>query len=253
MKQLIKITYISIAMLLAQSCFAQYVPVKIKKSTEIVNIKGTLFYLHEVEEKQTLYSIAKVYNTDIESIIKNNPSLSSGLKKGTIIYIKVEDIKVEDKQEESKQIEREQEKTIQVEDIKIEQKPVITTDTLTQFQAQHVVKWYESLSSIAKKHGVSEEEIAHANSLIKNKVETRQVLNIPFPGSYSFFEESHKSDSLNRGEIYDKNLNREKERQKQELFKRTKYDKLTISLLLPLGGPHNLAQQKDLKDPDNFM
>ncbi|MDL2283054.1 LysM peptidoglycan-binding domain-containing protein [Odoribacter sp. OttesenSCG-928-G04] len=50
--------------------FSDNVPVK--KSTEIVVIKGTSYYLHTIEEKQTLYSIAKAYQVTVEQIKEAN-------------------------------------------------------------------------------------------------------------------------------------------------------------------------------------
>jgi len=231
--KLINILYISLAMLLAQGCFAQYIPAKIEVSTEQVNINGSLFYLHKVEEKQTLYSIAKAYNTNIESIIKDNEALSSGLKEGTIIYIRIENNLVQNHQ--------------------IKSVPVKTADSDIQYQAQHVVKWYESLSSIAKKYGITEEELSRANSLSNNKIETRQVLKIPFPGSYKSAQISQNADSLETPIISENNLNVYDSHNKPELFKRKKYDKLTVSLLLPLGSSKDSIENKDHKQPKNFL
>lgn len=225
--KLINTLYISLAMLLAQGCFAQYVPAKIEISTEQVNVNNSLFYLHKVEEKQTLYSIAKAYKIEVEGIIKDNPAISSGLKEGMIIYIRVET--------------KELEPTINVRERDI------------QFQAQHTVKWYESLSSISKKYGVTEEEIARANSLVNNKIETRQVLNIPSPGSYGSSQIAQKSDTLDIKIIDDDKQNERDVNRKPDLFKRGKYDKLTVSLLLPLGGQKDSTLNKDNKQLNNFI
>lgn len=160
----VNIIYIFFAMLLAQSCFAQYVPAKVEVSTEQVNVNGTLFYLHKVEAKQTLYSIAKAYKTDVESISKENPALSSGLKEGSIIYIRVK--------------------------------------------------------------------------------------------GYNSFDVSQKADSLKKEVVAEENLNEREGRELFDLFNRGKYDKITVSLLLPLGGPSDLSdstKNRDLRQPNNFM
>ena len=75
---------------LNQGCLAQYVPPKVEISAEKINLKGELFYLHRVEKKQTLFSIARSYGVASEAIIKDNPSITSGLKEGQVIYIRVE-------------------------------------------------------------------------------------------------------------------------------------------------------------------
>lgn len=232
--KIVNIIYISIALLLAQSCFAQYVPAKVVISNETVNIKGALFYLHKVKEQQTLYSIAKAYNTDIESIVNNNPALSTGLKEGTIIYIKVENITEEAKEEV----------------IKTEPISIINSDTLSQYQAQHIVKWYESLSSIAKKYEVTEEEIGSVNALINNKVQTRQVLNIPFAGSIKYLT---KLDTLSEQVIYPDQPNEKDIAIKSDLFKRGRYNNLIISVLLPLGGPAESTIKRNHNESNNFI
>jgi len=71
--------------------------IKIKKGMELiipdkkVQIKKTPVILefieHIVLSKETLYSISKLYNIDIEEIIKYNPSTEKKLKKGYILMI----------------------------------------------------------------------------------------------------------------------------------------------------------------------
>jgi LysM repeat protein len=47
-------------------------PVVVKQSKVVQSIDGKAFYLHLVEQGQTLYSIAKAYNVDVESIRQYN-------------------------------------------------------------------------------------------------------------------------------------------------------------------------------------
>ncbi len=233
--------------MLAQACFAQIIPTKIEVSAEQVNVNGVLFYLHKVEEKQTLYSISKAYETDVKTIINDNPDLSSGLKKGTLIYIRVAN------QPNKEQASKEE----SIKDHKTEDKQIGNKQTAiitnTQIQAQHIVKWYESLSSIAKKYGVTEIEIAHVNSLINNKIETRQLLNIPLPGVFDPSQLSQKADSLANQVDYEGNLRETETHQKPELFKRGKFDNLTVSLLLPLGGSSDSIKNKEIRSTNNFI
>lgn len=227
--KLINIIYLSLTMLLAQSCFAQYVPTKIEVSTEQVNVNGSLFYLHKVEEKQTLYSISKAYNIDVETIIRDNPTLSSGLKEGTVIYIRLHNKEV-----------------APTPAVKVIEQEI-------QYQAQHTVKWYESLSMISKKYGVTEEEIARANSLVNNKIETRQVLNIPLPKSYNSSQIVQKPDSLGKEATNNYKLEERDTPNKPDLFKRKQYEKLSVSLLLPLGSYNESADNKETREQNNFI
>ncbi len=58
------------------------------KKVQIKNIpEATSFTEHEVLSKETLYSISKLYNIDIEEIIKYNPATEKKLKKGSVLMI----------------------------------------------------------------------------------------------------------------------------------------------------------------------
>ncbi|MFB1022509.1 MAG: LysM peptidoglycan-binding domain-containing protein, partial [Vicingaceae bacterium] len=59
---------------------------------EAPDIDGN-FLIHEVQRNNTLYSIAKEYNVEINDIIVANPEIEDGLKKGTKIKIPVAKIK----------------------------------------------------------------------------------------------------------------------------------------------------------------
>ncbi|MFY7971918.1 MAG: LysM peptidoglycan-binding domain-containing protein, partial [Flavobacteriales bacterium] len=51
--------------------------------------------LHEVQRKETLYAIAKMYDVDINEIIALNPGVDQGLKKGQMLRIPSKEKKVE--------------------------------------------------------------------------------------------------------------------------------------------------------------
>lgn len=53
------------------------------------------FLEHLVEKKETLFSISKKYNVDINSILEHNPQAQEGLKQGQVLRIHVGDIAVE--------------------------------------------------------------------------------------------------------------------------------------------------------------
>lgn len=57
------------------------------KSDEVVSIDGKTYYIHTVERKQTLYSIAKSYETEIVVIESLNPEIKQGLKSGMKLKI----------------------------------------------------------------------------------------------------------------------------------------------------------------------
>jgi LysM repeat protein len=69
--------------------FAQNTSVPIKISSEIVVIDGKSYYIHYVNQGETLYSICKTYDVSEKEISKANPSLVLGLKAGEAIKIPV--------------------------------------------------------------------------------------------------------------------------------------------------------------------
>jgi LysM repeat protein/ABC-type branched-subunit amino acid transport system substrate-binding protein len=67
---------------------------KIQKSTltEPTPVTPTGQYdtiLHQIQDKETIWGLAKRYNTTVELILATNPELKDGLKKGYYIYIPV--------------------------------------------------------------------------------------------------------------------------------------------------------------------
>lgn len=62
----------------------------IERSTSIVYINGTKYYIHTVQQGETLYAISKGYEVSTELIEQHNPSVKAGLKAGAKIKIPVE-------------------------------------------------------------------------------------------------------------------------------------------------------------------
>ncbi len=81
-----KTTYLKLALSLIL-CLISCVFQAQNKSTEIRTINGKKFYLHIVEKGQSLYAIAKIYNTDINSILAENDDAIDGLKNGQELKI----------------------------------------------------------------------------------------------------------------------------------------------------------------------
>ena len=162
MKQLTIILLVALA-LFSPSVYGQYTPPPVKISTEFLNRDGLTFYVHLVEKKQTLFSIAKAYNVAVSSILEDNPSLRSGIKEGDLVYIR--------SLSPSKA-------TVLPETIK--DYPAKEATQVVKIEAlNHTVRWYETLESIAKLYNVTVESIVSLNSLTSSELNTRQVLQIP--------------------------------------------------------------------------
>lgn len=141
-----------------------------KTSTEKVKVGDNLYYAHTVRKKETLYSLSKAYNVDIEEIVKHNRAAESGLKAGTILYIPAQ--KTNAAVQESAPAQEQaatQEQTAGDKSKKQTNKKY----------KKHTVKWYEDITDISEKYGVSVEAIMALNNLKSSKLKTRQSLLIP--------------------------------------------------------------------------
>lgn len=110
-------------------------------------IQDENFIYHDVKKKQTLYSISKEYDTDIDVIIKNNPNVEKeGLKEGQII--KIPKIRLDEFEKplttETKTDNSTTKDIVKVEDIKIDTiKPFITNlpcDSIKLIKSKKTIK-----------------------------------------------------------------------------------------------------------------
>lgn len=62
--------------------------VTVERSNEKVVISGVSYYLHLVKKGETIYSISRAYGLTTGELIKENPSVASGLKEGQSLRIK---------------------------------------------------------------------------------------------------------------------------------------------------------------------
>lgn len=161
---------LSFALASVQPAFAQgnYVATPVTVSKEKVKVNGRLCYSHVVLERQTLFSISKAYGVSIEDIYKYNPDVkANGLKKNSIIVIPMPE---------------EQEKPS-----KAGKKGNTATATKDEGQEAekkaepkiHIVKWYETIETIAAKYDVAVSDIMKANGLKDKELKSRQKLVIP--------------------------------------------------------------------------
>ena len=139
----------------------EFVPAPVKVSTERVRLNGKLYLAHPVEERQTLFSIAKAYGVTVDELYAANEGLEQkGLKANTILLVPI----VEGRQA-----------------AQAEPAPQTPQKAAAQGPSyiEHTVMWYEDLEDIAAQYGVTPQEIVDANGMKGRKVTKRQVLKIP--------------------------------------------------------------------------
>lgn len=118
----------------------------VRKDSVGIEKKGKMIYvLHKVDPKETLFSLAKRYNTDIDDIFRHNPSVREGLKIDEMLKIPYSE----------------------------------KSSSGSQEGLVHRVESSETLFSISKKYDVSTAEIRKANNLPDNNINIGQRLVIP--------------------------------------------------------------------------
>ncbi len=123
---------------------------KSKYNDSKVTSKGDKsFFVHKVEKKETLYSISKLYNIDINEIIAVNPGADQGLKKGQEVLIPIK---------------------------KSTSEPAVEN---TANMKKHTVVSGETLYAIARQYKVTVEAIQAANLGMSEALKEGQIINVP--------------------------------------------------------------------------
>lgn len=110
------------------------------------------FIVHEVQKKQTLYAISKIYGISVSDIMAANPELKNGLNEGQFIKIPIVKLKEAEKEVISAKGEN---------------------------YISHEVKSKETLYSLSKLYGVPIDSIKHANNGLPAGLVEGQMLAIP--------------------------------------------------------------------------
>lgn len=135
---------------LALWAFNAALPQTVEKSESFIMLFGTKYYLHTIREGQTLESIASAYNTTVQEIKMNNQGVKS-FQAGVLIKV-----------------------------------PVLA-DTASpankQEFAYHKVERKQTLYSICKKYGVTEEDVYKYNPHARLGLKTGETLQIPVGGN----------------------------------------------------------------------
>lgn len=115
---------------------------------------------HEVKAKETKYGIANQYNLTVEQLEILNPEIKNGLQIGTILNIgnELSETKI------------------------LDFKEVVTekiTSTKTQAAVDYVVQPQETIYSLSKKFGVTDQELLASNPILKDGLKDGMTIKIP--------------------------------------------------------------------------
>lgn len=135
---------ILVQLLLANLAFAQ----TYTQSQKTTVINGKKYILHTVEKGQSLYGIAKLYGTDLNTLIVENPGSIDGIKKGQELKIPAE-----------------------------KPKPQVSAADLDKYMLHNVAKG-ETVFSICQKYQINEQQLNQLNPDVKNGLKEGMVLKI---------------------------------------------------------------------------
>ncbi len=154
--RILKSIFILFTTLFSLAGFAQSSAVVISDSLAI--IESETYYIHQVEAKQTLFTIASTYEVKLSRIAFDNPGVLDGLKLGQLLKI------LKSAQGETKSVEASDEK------LEIEGEYVLYT-----------VPKRQTLYSIAKDYNTSVSSILDANPELADGLKVGSIIRIPVP------------------------------------------------------------------------
>ena len=137
-----------IAIIIALTCgigtlYAQ----NVVKNETFITVNGTKMYLHKIRPGETIEAIAKAYNTTVQIISMHNQERQGKFPEGVMI--------------------------------KIPATADIATGGSAQEFAYHQVEKKQSLYGIARRYGVTEDDIIRYNPQARNGIKAGEVLKIP--------------------------------------------------------------------------
>lgn len=127
-----------------------------------------LFVVHEVEEEETIYSIAKRYGGSVVGIIKHNQIVDNRIEIGQIIYVLVENEKLR-------------------ESVVAETVAASTDATI------HRVELGETLYSISKKYGLKLKDLRRWNNLSDNSISPGMSLKLKKDAQIPLLDDAENS------------------------------------------------------------
>ena len=121
----------------------------IEKSQDVVVVLGRKYYVHKVKQGETIYSLGLAYEVPQEDILLINKEIVEDLEAGSVLRIPIKD------------------------------DDYVPAPINKISFTEHTVAKKESLYSIAKKYGTTQDKIIKYNPQIENGIEKGMVLKIP--------------------------------------------------------------------------
>jgi LysM repeat protein len=140
----------SLATDISDSRLKDFTATSLVDSIGVETVNGKMFVLHKVDEKETLYAISRRYRTTVDAIVEHNKDAADGLEIGQVLRVPY-----------------------------LPKSPVSRPSD----GVVHEVQSKETMFSIAKKYGVSVDEIKQWNNLPSTSLSIGQSLVIKKKGA----------------------------------------------------------------------
>ena len=203
--------------------------VVVVKSSEIQIIEGKRYYIHTIEQGQTVYSISKAYELTVDEIYYENPEARNGLQIGEQLNIpatsrdkeisdelrsneynfifhivqrgetlysigRIYDVKADELEEVNPEAKRGikigQYIKIPVKSVELADEGDVPGDALKEDKLiEHAVVAGETLFSIARQYKLSVDDIKAVNPGMTNEISVGDIVYIPFGGSQKIVEQ----------------------------------------------------------------
>ena len=154
----------------------------VERSKDKVIISGTAYFIHQVKKGETAYSISKAYGISVEDITRENPPAVYGIKEGQSLRIPVS-LVAETKPPESESVKKNHDDSKFI---------------------YHSLKPGETVYSLSKLYGISENEIIQSNpGMDINKLSVGVEIAVP---KREFMNDQQKFDDQEKKYIFHKVL-----------------------------------------------
>ena len=174
MKRILFLLWLAVSPLMAAA--QSYQTPEVQVSSEKANIGGKVYYVHKVLAKQTVFSICKAYGIKSDELAAANPDIKDGLKAGSIIFIPAGTAQAADST--SVKAEPDAAETAAEPDENVSGDDGGEANPISRV-VEHRVRWYESIKTIARKYGVTVNDIIAYNGLDSQHLSSGKVILIP--------------------------------------------------------------------------
>lgn len=213
---------------------------KIEKST-IAESKVTIPTKHLIKRGETLFSIAKLYQINVDELKKLNKLTDTKIVPGKELTLSVE----------TNTLSAENEVKISLSTVAINEDKKVKVETETpKLATEHRVRKDETLSSISKKYNLTTDQLKTLNGLVTNKITVNQVLKVESE-QLAIAETSTSTKSVSQTPKEPKELTKHKVSNGESLYSIAKKYKVKVDDLIDYNhlSSSNIQKGQNIRIP----